>query len=74
MSPPLWYPHDATVMYYWLRENEQTGNNTLSQCAPSPTGDWWRKRGLHFTGIMISTEQLFFIEQHPQCHRSCYGI
>jgi len=27
-----------------------TGNTEASPCAPSPTGDWWRKRGVDHSG------------------------
>jgi hypothetical protein len=49
-APPLWHPHIRIVTYclYGKSHNIQQIQTVASQCAPSPMGDWWRKKGASY--------------------------
>jgi hypothetical protein len=58
--PPLGQPPLVITPYYLsatpvinpakAMQSSCTGNSVASYCAPSPSGDWWRKRGASLPG------------------------
>ena len=53
-APPLRRPHNGIVLYYLYTNLKKCGiflhgNTGASHCAPSPLGDWWRKRGVSYS-------------------------
>jgi hypothetical protein len=59
MPPLLWHPPIRILTYYLYQKshNFQQTWIVVSHCAPSPDGDWWRKRGASYKKKKFSAEQ-----------------